>query len=560
MSTLFTNRYFYRIAVLTLLSMAITINPAKAATAENYMQYMDGAEKAQHFTGTVLVARDGKTIFAGGFGRADFESGRLNFPSTRLAIGSVTKQFTAVVIMQLIEQGKLSLSDPIAKYLPEYPEDVANKVTIRHLLTHTSGVVNFTNTPVYATWKDQDVPLDAQVNTIASMPLEFEPGTQFKYSNSGYKLLEAIIVKVTGMPWSEYITTNILKPVGMSASGCDLRLVDDSIRAFGYETDDSNSPKRVELPFSSIPGGAGAIFSTVEDLLKWDQALYTEKTLKRSSLDAVFTPFLGNYGYGWMIDSLAGQQRYWHDGLIDGFTSMFVRMPKEKLCIVVLANNHTLDAHRIANALSAIALGLPYDVPVIKSPIAANSAAYSDYVGAYELGNGQYRTITTDDGRLLSQRTGGAQMEILPEGPDKFYYAGNNATFISFIRDDSGKVIAHSIHQEGVDSRHEKASAEIFAKLQSKFATASVDPALYDRYVGEYRLTPLFAITIERKSDRIFAQATGQAQFEIFPKSETRYFFKVVDAEIEFVLGPDSKADSLILFQGGIEQKAPRVK
>ena len=186
LSTLFTNRYFYRIAVLTLLSMAITINPAKAATAENYMQYMDGAEKAQHFTGTVLVARDGKTIFAGGFGRADFESDRRNFPSTRFAIGSVTKQFTAVVIMQLIEQGKLSLSDPIAKHLPEYPEDVANKVTIRHLLTHTSGIVNFTNTPVYTTWKGQDVPLDAQINTIASMPLEFEPGTQFKYSNSGY--------------------------------------------------------------------------------------------------------------------------------------------------------------------------------------------------------------------------------------------------------------------------------------------------------------------------------------------------------------------------------------
>ncbi len=546
----------YACLSLALILIAASSLASPAGTETQYRQYLEAAEKVQNFTGVAMVAREGNIIWAQGVGRADFESDRVNFVDTKLAIGSVTKQFTAAAIMRLHEDGKLGLDDPISKYFPDYPEEAANKVTIRHLLTHTSGVVNFTNLPVYLQWKEKDIPLDVQINAISTLPLEFEPGTKFSYSNSGYKLLEAIINQVSGKPWHVYVAENILAPAGMSNSGYDLMTVDEKDRALGYLFDDNGKPKRTELPVASTPGGAGALYSTVGDLAKWDEALRGEKFLKRASLEAMFTPFVDHYGFGFMIDSVAGYQRIWHDGMVDGFRSMFIRIPHEKLCIAVLANNHTLDASRVANHLMAIALGLPYDVPVNKTPAPVDTASYQDYVGAYDLGNGQYRMITSENGKLYSQRSGGTQSQIYPESADKFYYEQNHATTVTFVRDDAGKVVAHSIHQEGTDLRHEKMTAEQTAAILAKTAAIKVDPAIFDRYVGEYQLSPVFSVTIERKEDRIFAQATGQQQFEIFPKSETRYFLKVVDADIEFVMGADGKAESLILFQAGMEQKA----
>ncbi len=408
---------------------------AATGSEAKFRAYLEAAEKVQSFTGVAMVARDGNIIFAQGVGRADFESDRANFIDTRFAIGSVTKQFTAAAIMQLREKGLLSLDDPIAKYFPDYPEDVANKINIRHLLTHTSGIVNFTSVPAYVQWKDQDVPLDVQINAISTLPLEFEPGTKFNYSNSGYKLLEAIINQVSGKPWYIYISENILVPAGMSNSGYDLMSVSEKERALGYLFDDNNKPKRADLPKATIPGGAGALYSTVEDLAKWDEALRGEKILKRPSLDTMFTPFLDNYGFGFMIDTVAGYQRIWHDGMIDGFASMFIRIPQEKLSIAVLANNQMLDARRVAVGLTAIALGQPYDVPVLKTPAVTDTSKYHDYFGAYDLGNGQYRLITTENGKLYSQRSGGMQSEIFPESPDKFFYEQNHATTVTFIRD-----------------------------------------------------------------------------------------------------------------------------
>ena len=534
--------------------------PARAANEQFFRQYLDAAEKVLNFTGTAMVARNGKIIHEQGCGRADFAADRRNLPDTRFAIGSVTKQFTATAILQLQEKGLLSLDDHLSKYFDDFPDDVAEKITIRHLLTHTSGVVNFTNIPVYGMWKNSRVPIETQISTIASLPLEFEPGTKFSYSNSGYKILEAIVGKVSGKPWSEYVTENILIPAGMTESGCDLAKVDEKMQALGYMFDEDKRPKRVDLPDASLAGGAGAMFSTVGDLLKWDQALYGDKILKQASKDSMYTPFLANYGYGWMIDSVGSYQRYWHDGLIDGFTTMFIRVPSEKLCVAVLANNHQIDVRRIAQNLTAIALGQPYDVPILKSPAEVDTSKFADYVGVYDLGSGQYRVIGMEKGKLFSQRSSGPQLAIYPEAPDKFYYDANNATTVTFLRDETGTVIAQMMHQDGVDTRCEKMLAEDADKILSRFAPVKVDPAVYDRYVGRYPFSPAFAITVERKGDQIFIQATGQSQFEIFPKSETRYFLKVVDAEIEFVPGPDGKADSLVLYQGGIEQKAPREK
>lgn len=545
-----------RVVFCTLLLSSL-LNAATGSEVD-YRKCLEAAEKVENFTGVAMVARAGNIVWAQGVGRADFESDRANFVDTKFAIGSVTKQFTAAAIIQLQEKGLLGFDDPISKYFPDYPEETANKITIRHLLTHTSGIFNFTNIPAYTQWRGQDIPLEVQINAISTLPLEFEPGTKFSYSNSGYKLLEAIINQVSGKPWHVYVAENILTPAGMSNSGYDLSTVNEKERALGYLFEADSVPKRTELPVASTPGGAGALYSTVGDLAKWDEALRGEKILNRASLETMFTPFRDNYGFGFMIDSVAGYQRIWHDGLIDGFCTMFIRIPQEKLCIAVLANNHTLDARRVANHLMAIALGLPYDLPVVKTSVAADTNKYQDYVGAYDLGNSQYRMITTEDGKLLSQRSGGTQMEIFPESQDMFFYQQNHATTIKFIRDDSGTVVAHEMHQEGVESRHEKMSAEQTAAILAKSAAIKVDPAVFDRYVGEYMFSPVFSITIERKEDRIFGQATGQPQFEIFPKSETRYFLKVVDAEIEFSLGADGKAESLTLFQSGLEQKAVR--
>ena len=248
------------------------------------------------FNGSVLVAEKGKVIYKKGFGLADMEWNIPNQPDTKHRLGSITKQFTAMVIMQLVEQGKLKLDVPISAYLPDYPKKNGDVITIHHLLTHSSGTPNMTSFPGFIKNISRNSYSPVQlVNLFADSTLQFEPGKKFAYSNSGYILLGYIIEKVTGKSYEQVLQENIFTPLKMNNTGYDHHRSVLKNRASGYE---KNGRHYVNANFidMSVPYAAGALYSTVEDLYLWDQALYGNQLLRKENMDLLFTKHIPSGG------------------------------------------------------------------------------------------------------------------------------------------------------------------------------------------------------------------------------------------------------------------------
>jgi CubicO group peptidase (beta-lactamase class C family) len=315
----------------------------------------------QRFSGSVLVARDGRILFSKGYGMANAEWGVPNTPASKFRLGSITKQFTAAVVLMLEQQGKLKVEDPVSKYLPDAPA-ACGKVTIHHLLTHTSGIPNFTSFPDYVKTMTLPSPAAETVKRFRDKPLEFEPGSQFRYSNSGYLLLGNLIEKITGRSYEELVGKWIFEPLGMKDTGYDHpeRILKN--RASGYSKTGKTLANARYLDMT-IPHAAGALYSTTEDLLRWDQALYTEKLLPGKVLERMFTPFKGGYAYGWMIRTENNRKVIAHGGGINGFSTAVLRIPQERLFVAALSNLETRDAGRIANELARLALGERAELP-----------------------------------------------------------------------------------------------------------------------------------------------------------------------------------------------------
>jgi CubicO group peptidase (beta-lactamase class C family) len=527
-------------------------------------EYLNACHEIWKFHGTALVAKNGEVIFKKGYGLANIELGVPNTPEMKFQIGSITKQFTATAILQLQEKGLLGLDDPITKHLTDYPKETGDKVTIHHLLSHTSGIPSYTDMPDLMLQKSLPTTVDELLAIFKDKPLEFEPGEKYKYSNSGYVVLGAIIEAMSGKSYEDHIRENILEPLNMTNSGYDHRDRIMKNRAAGYTQDENQELRNADFVHMSAPYSAGALYSTVGDMLIWDQALYTEKLLKKSSLEKMFTPVLKNYGYGWVIEEKFGRPLVWHNGGIDGFHTTFNRWVDDDLCIVVLSNNDSAPVENMATGLAAIIFGKPYDVPVIKTPIEVDPNIFTDYEGVYQIEEDEYRFIDFEDSVLYSQRGGSVRFRLFPEAEDKFYFVHDHTVTLTFVRDENGKVTKHIIHQMGEDKPAEKLEGEkaekILAERKAKTQTADVDPKIFERYVGEYQLGPGFILTVRTREDRIFVQATGQQEAEIFPRSETEFFLKVVDAQITFVLDENGKVTSLILHQGGQDLPAEKIK
>ena len=313
------------------------------------------------FSGSLLIAKEGKVLVSKGYGLANHELDVPNTPKTIFRTGSVGKQFTAASVMQLQEQRKLNVDDTLSKYIPDYPS--GDKITIHHLLTHTSGIVNVSSLPEFRQRIRLPTTLDENILLFKDKPLEFEPGEKHKYCNSGYLLLGYIIEKVSEQTYEDYLRDHIFKPLGMSHSGYDHPSTILKNRASGY-----NITKQglINGPYNdmSAPHAGGALYSTVEDLLLWDQALYTEKLLKKSSLDKMFTPFKGNYGYAWRIENLFGHKRIHHGGsILGGFQAHIARYVDDKILIVFMCNQQPTNTRKISEDLAAIVFGEAYQLP-----------------------------------------------------------------------------------------------------------------------------------------------------------------------------------------------------
>lgn len=345
--------------------------------AQSKIDKIDKLIQAYHdlkqFSGTALVAEKGKVIYKKGFGMANIEWNIPNKPDTKFRLGSITKQFTAMLILQLVVEGKVDLEGKLSDYLPYYSKDVGEKVSIHHLLTHTSGIPSYTELPNFF----QDISRDSYdveefVQKYCSGELEFEPGAKFVYNNSGYFLLGAIIEKVTGKTYEEMLHEKIFKPLGMKNSGYDHHDTIIPNRATGYDRTFDGYANSPYLDMS-LPYAAGSLYSTVEDLYIWDQALYTEKILSRKMKDLYFKPHVkargGSYAYGWVLgkrklpESKKELNIIVHGGGINGFNTLIERMVDERHLVVLFNNSPGASLGNMSTAIARILYDEAYDLP-----------------------------------------------------------------------------------------------------------------------------------------------------------------------------------------------------
>lgn len=337
----------------------------------------------------VAVFAKDRPILAKGYGMANLETGTAASAETVFRIGSLTKQFTAVAIMQLIEQGKLALDDEITKYLPDFPTQ-GHKVTIRHLLTHTSGIKNYTalGPKVWNETFRLDQTDDQMIALFKDQPFDFNPGERFNYTNSGFYLLGVIIQKVARIPYPQYLRERLFVPLGLrSTSYCDDRSIVRH-RAQGYEVAGAEVVNAAPISMT-VPGAAGAICSTVQDLALWQRSLDDARLITPASRDAMRTAAItadgkaSNYGFGLGIGSFEGRRLISHSGGVNGFVAWLGSFPADDLTIVVLTNSGSGPAPHIGLVIGRVMLGLP--MPTVRDlPITAADRALA--IGSYDLG------------------------------------------------------------------------------------------------------------------------------------------------------------------------------
>jgi CubicO group peptidase (beta-lactamase class C family) len=320
-------------------------------------KYLSKLTKSRLFSGSVLIARNGKILVRRGYGEADREKHLLNTVQTKFRLGSLTKQFTAMAILILQAQGKLNVQDRICTYLMDCPT-TWQKITIHHLLTHTSGIPDFTSFPDFKiTMRSSSSPTET-ISRFKNKPLDFQQGAKFSYSSSGYVVLGAIIERASGATYEAFLRDNIFAPLQMVNSGYDHNNGD---LAVGYPDQTSVPADFIDM---SIPYAAGGLYSTVEDLYRWDQALYTDKLILKSLRDRMFTPFAlipngggSGSGYGWFIGKEGDRPVVSHIGGIKGFSSSIARYPNNKVVIIVLGNREDVSSGNIGVQLAKIVFG-----------------------------------------------------------------------------------------------------------------------------------------------------------------------------------------------------------
>lgn len=366
----------YRFVTLLILGLLfVQFTPAQTPRAKQLVakvdEYMNAAVKFEKFSGSILIVRSGVPVVTRSYGMANRELKVPNTPKTVFQLGSVSKQFTAMAIMQLKERGKLNLNDSICKYLDDCPATWQG-ITIHHLLTHTSGIKGFSTLP---DWDERISVLSYTrkgfVKEFRDLPLEFAPGEKYEYSNSGYYLLGLIIERTSGKSYGEFLSENIFVPLGMKSSKYNEHpaLVPNRATGYYWELDSFISAPNENLALSF---GSSGIYTTIKDLLLWDQALYTEKLVSRKSLKEIFTPYTkgapeGNqysYGYGWNIGKKFDRQTTSHSGRHNGFKAYILRFPAERVTVLVQGNSDRANATRTGTNLAAIVFGAPYTLPI----------------------------------------------------------------------------------------------------------------------------------------------------------------------------------------------------
>ncbi|HEX2081359.1 MAG TPA: serine hydrolase [Longimicrobium sp.] len=536
----------------------VTVDPALAgadsALTALYPANQPGA--------AVLVARDGRVLMRKAYGAASLELGVPLRPEHVFRVGSITKQFTAVALLMLVDEGKVSLDDELTRFFPDYPTH-GHRITVEHLLTHTSGIQSYTGMPAYATGMRRDLTTEQLIAMFRDQPMEFAPGERWNYNNSGYALLGGIIERVSGMSYADFLRTRIFEPLGM--------------RSTFYEEDDAIVPGRVPgyarteqgwQPATYVsmtqPYAAGALISTVDDQLAWQRAVAEGRLLKPETWRRAFAAYRlsdgrsSGYGYGWFVGEAAGRPSIEHGGDINGFSTNGLWIPSERLHVIVLANHERGPQHdpdAISLQIAERLLG-PAGPP---APFAVEAGTLAQYAGVYRVNEVERRVVTVEDGTLFSQRGRNPRMRLTPIGRDEFVF--ESGTRLRFVRDAvgavTGMILRQRIGPEELSPRTEESAESVLAALT---ATVTVPVEVLDRYVGAYEFEPDFVLTVRRDGTVLRGQIPGQPEVEMMPEGETRFFVREGNATLVFQVDASGAVTGVVLHQGGREIPARKIR
>lgn len=420
--------------------------PGFAQDVATMETYVAAQEESGTFMGSVLVAKGDEILLDNGYGEANVSWSIPNSSATKFRIGSVTKQFTAVAILMLEEQGKLSLDAPIANYLEGTPSAWA-PVTVRHLLTHTSGIPSITSFDDFGTIKMLPATRETLIAEFRDEPLEFTPGTKFEYSNSGYLLLTAVVEDVSEQPYGDFLNANIFAPLRMSDTGIDDNTSVIAKRASGYSPS-ADGIVRAEYVNMDIPQGGGGLYSTTHDLLKWQRGLFGGHLISQEALTEYVTPARDNYALGVFVRKNEAGTVYLHSGGIEGFNSWLGYDPDRKITVAVLANLNGPKAAEIGTGLMGLAQGGQLKSPIQREAVAIDPDQFAEYEGVYAVAPTFKITVFREGNGLKAQATGQDAFDIFPESEDRFFLKVVDAQLL-FNRDESGAITGLILFQNG---------------------------------------------------------------------------------------------------------------
>lgn len=424
----------------------------EAAVKARLDQVASSYTQGNAFMGSVLVVDGDRVLLDKGYGMADLEWGNANAPDVKFRLGSLTKQFTATLVLLLQQDGKLKIDDPVSKYLPDAPK-AWEKITLANLLGHTSGIPSFTEAKEFGVWRMSPHTTEEELALFRDKPLDFEPGSKFAYSNSNFIVLGAVVEKVSGKKYGELLHERIFDPLGMKDSGLDTDELILPRRAQGY------MPGKDGLVLArsesmTVPWSAGSIYSTTGDLLKWEQGLFGGKVLSADSLKTMTTPGKGNYGLGVFIADKDGIKVVSHDGGIEGFNTHLAYAPERRIAVVVLSNVNGAAPGTMGDQLLDVALGKPVTLASERKGASITKDELAKFVGVFDLAPTFSITFAISEDGLTGQGTGQPALPLLylgiKDGHPRFLVSQVNAEF-EFIPDAGGGYGSIVLHQGGQD-------------------------------------------------------------------------------------------------------------
>lgn len=415
--------------------------------------YLQAQTDAGFFSGAVLIARDGAPVFAKAYGQANAEWQIPNTLDTRFRIASISKTFTAALVMQFEERGRLSVTDRLCGFLESCPEAWA-PLTIHHLLTHTSGIPDYVRLPDFGSLSRQAYAPSRIITLVRDKALEAAPGERYLYSNANYVLLGLVLERISGVPFERLLHEQLLAPLGMTNTGIDHASTLVANRASGYVPDGAGLANADFIDTTWV-FGAGQMYSTVGDLLMWDQAWRQGRVVRDETRIRMWRADRGDYGYGWQVLGAwppgINKRLVLHAGGLHGFATDLLSYPDENVTIVILANLMTAPMAVISRDLSAIMFKAPYALPVVRRAIDVNPALYDTYAGDYQLAPNVVLNVRREGNRLVVQATDQAPDVAVPESELRFFSRKVDAQ-ITFARDAAGRVTHLTVHSGGRDT------------------------------------------------------------------------------------------------------------